>query len=408
MQLRPQSTPPQQSAYHSAIGAKLFEIQERKGFVKVMFLGDSTMFGTSTYASGIRLPLMVGLAQAGLEVQAVGDVTPDDGEARFLVNDYGNQKLCQAIGNITTRELVTGVTSGATGDIGATFARTVTPLAAALVTNTPDAVFISCGINDLSTGSQAEYEAVLAAIKAYGQAYQRDVPVVWFYPPAGNTVTNSFLTVSSSFQTKASKLRAAILAQALPYSLFVNSNRAFGIFARYPARLASTDSDRANGFFIDGVHPAEEGEAMRAALGLSMIFGIQPTDMMRMICDAAPYERVPWEYSGTVSGATVEMNKVLQRKNVITFFQAHNTGAGTATVTLNRKRYAQNGSTVAATNAAFVWTIPTGGAPVGFALPSYGNMAKDGGLQAWYNESWTVACATSACEIRATGYNVTN
>lgn len=408
MLTRPQSSPVH-ARYTNPIGSALYARQEQQGFIRMMPAGDSTVFGAGTYEAGIRNALCAAMEALGVEVQCVGDVTPDDGEAQWLVNCFGNQKKCQAIGNISTRELVRGVLSTSqTLDNGGTAARTFSPLETALIAWDPDFVPVSIGINDNSSGTQADYALLISKIQDYARSVGRVIPIIFFTPYDGCTVTNEFPTVNATFNSKIDKIRAAILANGSPYVQLVNSQKALGYFSRYPNRDPSVSSDRANGYFVDGVHLGSEGEAMRVAFGLSSAFGMSPDDLMRAICNVSFFRRVPWEYSATVSGASVEISKLIKRKNMMTSLIIHNTGGGTGVYTLARRRYAQNGSTVISTTTSMAWTIPTATPPVGLVWPSFGNMEIDGGLPAWYNESWYFTAATSACEIKATGHYVTN
>lgn len=378
-----------------------------KGSVKVLFAGDSTVYGSS-YSQGIMAPVLVGLHELGITPINVGPNTDVTGNGRFLTQ-FGGTTATHSVGGIRTRELVDGVTNGGNLDAGGTAGATLQPLATSLTAYKPDLIVMAVGTNDSYNGDITQYVRLIRTIANYSP----DVPVLWITPADSNGTANSYVAYDSSRAATKEAIRSAMTTTQssggalglLRNLMLIDGQQAYTRIARYPSKDLTANHIVANGMFDDGTHLKMEGSAVWAAAALGQGFGIGQSAMLKLICQNEPYSPLPWEYSANVNaGSNAVMVAGSTRKNILLSLTIKNTDtANLATATLYRRRLPQaqldntnTGTDLGADTAALTtFEIPAGGSITrGFAASP---------LVAWFNDGWKIAIAGGNCNVEATG-----
>lgn len=369
------------SQRQASVGDALKRTQQNKGSVLMMPAGDSTMEGGG-WNQGFRAAMVVMLTAMGFTVKTCGDQAGNSGQEKLLYNSYGNTIAHHAKGGITVEQLLLG----SSPELG-TWDN-------ALTTYKPDFILIAIGTNGSTV---AGYAALFAKIA------QRlpDVPVVLLTSYTSNAVTVSYYDFDTTQDTNAELARQAAAAAGVK-CIVVNAMQALSMWTRYPNRDLTADHGNANGIFIDTAHLEMEANAMIVASAGAQMFDTSPHVILRAMCSQAPYQPLDLGYGADIAAAAnaTPSGQFAQRKKVLTSLTIYNTGSATATVTINRIRKSQDGSTTSTTTAALAFKVGAG-LTRGKSWDFNGMGLDCQGPVAWYNESWNFAVTGDTCNIEA-------
>lgn len=365
---------------HRSFASHLAAKFDGRGHLRVLFAGDSTMAGTADNG-GIRLPCVLAFEAMGIPVRTVGELDDGAGSHRVMFDLCSGNTRHNAIGGLTTTQLVAG---------GTYSARTISPLRTAVSALAPDLVAVAVGTND--GGTYAERKAAFDDLFAAVAQARPGTPVALCLPFASNNPANDHYTHDTNrglTAEAATEAAAAANEDGLPV-LCVDSNTAVAASVRRPGAAFNSSTALANAVFLDGAHLAAEGYAAVACALVAACTGASCAQVAQALASSPPFAPVPWRASATVTSAgQTTLVASGPRKHRLGTLRLKNAGASTATVAVQTLK---NPGAVATTvfsfalaageQASLVW--PDTAAPV-----------------AWVNEGWRLDVSGSGLNVEA-------